>query len=308
MVQQSIEHKLRVAVIVSPDPSDIYFANCLALTLDVVGIVVENQQLPKDTTPIYLKALRSLSQPQEVPTKICSFIAEQYRKQVHSCSSSKYSADFGELGSDLRSDLKCPAIYTEGVSRVSDERYVSWLRSVTPDVLAVCGASILKESILSVPAKASLNLHGGLSQRYRGLFTSDWALYNEEPEYVGATVHYISPGIDDGEIVFQGRPELSIDDHPNSVYEKVVKLGVRMMISAIEQLEVGCLKSSPLPHRGKLYIARDYTPAAKRRVWQSVKNGSIRTYLADQADRDRNVLPYLINRFDADVTLSGTGT
>jgi len=36
----------------------------------------------------------------------------------------------------------------------------------------------------------------------------------------------VAPGIDDGDIVYQGRPQIAAGDTPNMLYVKVVKLGV----------------------------------------------------------------------------------
>ncbi len=76
--------------------------------------------------------------------------------------------------------------------------------------------------MLKVPRLGSLNLHGGLSQRYRGLNTTDWEVDNGEPEYVGATVHFVSPGIDDGDVVStRGGPPSSGPIPANDLYVKV---------------------------------------------------------------------------------------
>ena len=105
-----------------------------------------------------------------------------------------------------------------------------------------------------------------------------WAIYNEEPQYVGATVHYVSKGIDDGDIIYQGRPDISPDDNHESLYVKVVKLGAGLMIKAITDIERGTVESRKLKEKGKLYLSSKVTPEIIREVWRKVDAGVIRKY------------------------------
>ncbi|MCZ6593928.1 MAG: formyl transferase [Bacteroidetes bacterium] len=111
-------------------------------------------------------------------------------------------------------------VYTEGKNAINNIEYVKEIRNLKPDLITVCGCSILRDGILSIPPQGVINLHSGLSQVYRGTWTTLWAIYNKEPEYVGATVHYVSAGIDDGDIFYQGRPEIQEGDNPETLYTK----------------------------------------------------------------------------------------
>jgi len=155
----------------------------------------------------------------------------------------------------------------------------------------------LRDPILGLPRLGVLNLHGGLSQFYRGLFTTDWAVHNREPEYVGATVHFVSKGIDDGGVVFQGRPYLGVEDHPNRCYEKVVRLGVDMMSAAILAIDHGKLHAPQAPSKGRLYRERDFTATVKRRLWRRWHRSMIE-YVRQRESRDLAVNASLIHPFE----------
>jgi len=135
------------------------------------------------------------------------------------------------------------------------------------------------KKILDVAPKGTLNLHGGLTQWYRGVWTTLWAVYNEEPQYVGATVHYVSSGIDDGNIIHQGRPEIKAKDDHEGLYVKVVTLGIGLMVKAINEIEEGTIKSRTLEKKGKLYLKKNLTPEVMREVWSKVDGGLIKRYL-----------------------------
>jgi len=129
-----------------------------------------------------------------------------------------------------------------------------------------------------------------------GTLTTDWAILEGEPEKVGATVHFVSSGIDDGGVVFQGRPRLEAADHPNRAYEKVVRLGVEMMSAAIRVIGQGELHACPEPARGRLYRERDFTYRTQRRLWRQWRR-IMATYEADREQRDAPIDASLINSF-----------
>ena len=61
---------------------------------------------------------------------------------------------------------------------------------------------ILREKILSLPPRGTLNCHAGALPFYRGRNPLTWAIINGEAEF-GVTVHWVDLGIDTGDIVLQ---------------------------------------------------------------------------------------------------------
>jgi len=275
--------KLKVVVLVSPDISDIYFANQLMKKLNVVGVIVENQNEYSNAT-LFTKGLKYLKNPKLISGKIKE---EVYGKRFRELAFRINYKGFGEEGLRLNPSPGVKVIYTEGVRAINNPIYVEKIKSLKPDVIAVCGTSILKKEIIAIPPKGVLNLHGGLAQWYRGVWTTLWAVYNGEPEYVGATVHYVSDGIDDGNIIYQGRPEISEDDNQETLYVKVVKLGIELMVKAISEIGNGTVRSYPLKQKGRLYLSRHVTPEVVRETWKRVEAGAIRDYLRGQTARKK---------------------
>ena len=48
-----------------------------------------------------------------------------------------------------------------------------------------------------------VNMHAGITLRYRGVHGGYWALAEQHPDWVGTTVHLVDPGIDTGGILAQ---------------------------------------------------------------------------------------------------------
>lgn len=290
---------MRTLVIVSRDKSDLFFANQLAATLDVVGIVVENQIPERDRSSLARKALKYASTPGLFFRKVIEVADRKFVEPRQTYNDPRKSLDFGPQGLALDVPEAVPVLQTTGVNDINSAECRDWIAQQEPDVIAVCGASILRKPVLSIARRGVLNLHGGLSQFYRGLFTTDWAIHNREPECVGATVHFVSEGIDDGHVVFQGRPVIEASDHPNSLYEKVVRLGTRMMIDAIRDFETSERQAAPLTSPGRLYLNDMFDLKAKRRTWRQIENGVLEEYLRDRGDRDQRINAAMLNGYAA---------
>jgi methionyl-tRNA formyltransferase len=198
---------------------------------------------------------------------------------------------FFEKGRIVDTYEGCPLYYTD-VRDVSSVENVNRMKELHPDVIAVCACSILKKSLLDVPPLGTLNLHTGLAPYYRGCSCYFWPLYNSELEYLGVTVHYVTPGIDDGAIVHQGRPTLEANDDENTIFVKLMKLGTQLMIKSLEEIQNGTVRSHEQNERGRLYLDSATTTGHFRELHNRLKKGLIKEYLARQA-RNPN-LPEII--------------
>jgi formyltetrahydrofolate hydrolase len=70
------------------------------------------------------------------------------------------------------------------------------------DIHVVFGASYIRGDLCAaLVARRAINLHMGVSPEYRGSGCNFWAEYDRKPEYVGATVHTLTAGLDSGPII-----------------------------------------------------------------------------------------------------------
>ena len=47
----------------------------------------------------------------------------------------------------------------------------------------------------------------GISPYYRGSACNFWAIYDNKPQFMGATIHHLSKGLDNGKILFHALPK-----------------------------------------------------------------------------------------------------
>lgn len=86
------------------------------------------------------------------------------------------------------------------VPRCDGAEAVQVIAEVAPDYLVLGGYGIMREPILSLATP--LNAHPGLLPEYRGLDPVLWSVSRRDP--VGATVHVVTEGIDEGPILLRG--------------------------------------------------------------------------------------------------------
>ena len=79
--------------------------------------------------------------------------------------------------------------------------------AMSSDVVVVFGATFIKPPLIDLlVARRAINIHMGVSPWYRGSSTNFWAMYDRRPEYVGATIHLLSRGLDSGDVFFHAFP------------------------------------------------------------------------------------------------------
>lgn len=85
---------------------------------------------------------------------------------------------------------------------------MQWLgEAMSSDVYVVFGASYIKGPLVEhLVARRAINIHMGVSPYYRGSSTNFWAMYDRRPQYVGATIHLLSSGLDSGPMLYHAFP------------------------------------------------------------------------------------------------------
>ena len=164
---------------------------------------------------------------------------------------------------------------------------IASMAATRPDVVAVFGTGILSADVIRTFPGRILNLHLGLSPYYRGAGTNFWPLVNREPEYVGATIHYLDEGIDTGPIVAHARPDVRADDGPHDLGNRTIVAAAEVMLRAARRLAAGeALPSVPQRGGGRLYQRKDFSAEAVRQLRRNVATGMIPEYLDARAGRD----------------------
>ena len=138
---------------------------------------------------------------------------------------------------------------------VKDESFISELRKLTPDVIAVVSfGRILSRSILAIPSLGCVNLHASLLPEYRGAAPINWAIMNGD-SVTGVTTILMDEGMDTGDILLQWKEKIEDNDTAGSLHNRLAKRGADLLLETLQRLNKEDV--SPFPqNNSKATMAR----------------------------------------------------
>ena len=152
-----------------------------------------------------------------------SMIKEKYAKPVLVLSDQKRAKGL-RLAEDLGINVKHidPSHYNNRDS--FEKKIVNELKDVQTDLICLAGfMRVLSPYFITQFPNNIINIPPSLLPKYKGLNTHSRALESQDKE-AGCTVHRVTKKIDDGLILGQASVPISINENPESLAEKVLRL------------------------------------------------------------------------------------
>jgi len=119
------------------------------------------------------------------------------------------------------------------------------LAALAPDLfVSVWYRGLLAPALLRLPRIAAVNLHGSLLPSYRGRAPVNWVLVNGESR-TGVTLHHMTADADAGDIVAQAPIDIERDDTAATLYDRIVKAGVDLLLDCYEAVVAGTAARVP---------------------------------------------------------------
>lgn len=129
------------------------------------------------------------------------------------------------------------------VESVNSIQCIETLKQINPDIVVVNGTRIISSDVLNCTNARFVNMHAGITPKYRGVHGAYWAFYNRDAENAGITIHLVDEGIDTGNIIYQ--KSIDITEKDNFVTYPIIQtcVGVEYEIKAIEDILSDNLKT-----------------------------------------------------------------
>lgn len=169
---------------------------------------------------------------------------------------------------------------------INDPDEIAVMAAERPDVVLVFGTGLLRQPLIDTFPGVILNIHLGLSPYYRGAGTNFWPLVNGEPEYCGATIHFLDAGVDTGPIIAHVRPDIAPGDGPHDIGNKTIVAAAEMLARAALAHVASPVRGVPQAGEGRVYKRKDFSANAVRRLYDNFATGMVERYLRDKAGRD----------------------
>ena len=198
-----------------------------------------------------------------------------------------------------------PTFYTSKVGRehvevletdnINHDEVVTFIQRLSPDLVCVNGTQLLRASVLKVLEALPLggiNLHTGLSPYARGGNCNLFMMLQGKPEFIGATVHYLDPGIDSGKILCTIRPDIDLKDNFEILDAKTFLAGIDAILEVVIALANKTLTPVEQWTEGQLFLKRtgyEYSPYMRLKANRMSRAGVIDLYVRSKQYRDSKV-------------------
>ncbi len=143
-------------------------------------------------------------------------------------------------GAGIPAEVLPHAQFTERAA--FDAALAQRLRALQPDIVALAGfMRVLGDGLVREFEGRMLNIHPSLLPKYPGLDTHRRALQAGDAEH-GATVHFVTPTLDSGPAVIQGRFSVRPEDDAASLAERTMEqIELKIYPQAVAWMAQGAL-------------------------------------------------------------------
>jgi hypothetical protein len=192
------------------------------------------------------------------------------------------------------------------------------VKEINPDIVLIFGCGMIKDELAAALPELTINLHLGLSPRYRGAATLFWPFYFLEPQWAGCTFHKIVDEPDAGDILHQCVPELKRGDKIHDVACKAVMKATEEMIKLLNRYNAYVAYRNtggfvtmdafrewdeeppkpwycyPQSTTGKNFLSRDFQPSHLRMIYETYNDDIVDQYLDGNLKQHK---PKLVRQF-----------
>ena len=176
------------------------------------------------------------------------------------------------VGSDLISESEKLGIPVYTVEKFNSSVCSELLKKLSPDLLVIVSAPILKPAIFEKAKIGCLNAHPGWLPAYRGIGANAWALHAGDSP--GISVHFIDHEIDKGIILDRKKVPFTRKDTAAKINDRAIEMGAEMICDTIKKIADGqCTPPDINEPHGDHYRAMPYKQVKK--VNRMIRRGKL---------------------------------
>ncbi|MEO1751800.1 phosphoribosylglycinamide formyltransferase [Thiofaba sp. EF100] len=128
-----------------------------------------------------------------------------------------------------------------------DAALMARIDTYRPDLVVLAGfMRILTPAFVQHYAGRLINIHPSLLPKYPGMHTHARAIEAGDAEH-GATVHFVTEGVDEGPVILQGHVPVRPDDTPETLQQRVHAIEHQIYPEAVRRLCTQRLTANTTP-------------------------------------------------------------
>jgi methionyl-tRNA formyltransferase len=135
--------------------------------------------------------------------------------------------------------------------------YLEIVKDINPDLIIISNFhKIIKKELIELSTIGTFNLHSSLLPKLRGGTSVIWALRNGLSQ-TGVTLHYVTEGVDDGDIIAQKIVNIDFWDTQGTLYEKITIAKFELLVSFLLGISQGKeIIGTPQNHEKASYLPK----------------------------------------------------
>ena len=220
----SVTRRRRVVLLAAPGDATNATFRALSARFDVAGVILEQ---PFARRTLLRRRARRIGWPRAMDQVLFVTVASPLLRW-----SARHRV--AALQAILGAHEAIPASVVTPVPSVNDAATIAALGRLAPDCVVVAGTRIIGAPVLDAARTPFINLHAGITPRYRGVHGAYWALAEGRPGSAGVTVHLVDRGIDTGGILAQGRIVTTRSDSFATLPYLQLIAGIPLLVDAVE--------------------------------------------------------------------------
>lgn len=125
-----------------------------------------------------------------------------------------------------------------------EQKTLAAIRHLQPDIaISVYFGYIFKKPFLDIFPRGCINLHPAFLPYNRGAYPNVWSIIDGTP--AGTTLHYVSEGIDNGDIISQKQVEVNITDTGETLYRRLESASIELFKKTWPKILTGDIHPVP---------------------------------------------------------------
>ena len=129
------------------------------------------------------------------------------------------------------SSNEIPLNIIKNIDSINSDSSIDLIRKNNSDIIIVSGTRIISSKLINCCDSKIVNIHAGITPRYRGVHGAYWAIVNNDSKNAGVTLHFVDKGIDTGEIISQSTIEIESKDNFSTYSVIQLSKGIDLLIS-----------------------------------------------------------------------------
>jgi folate-dependent phosphoribosylglycinamide formyltransferase PurN len=169
-------------------------------------------------------------------------------------------------------DTPIPPAKIFAVNSINETTAIEKIQNLNPSLIIVNGTRIIAKKVLDNCHAKFINMHMGITPKYRGVHGAYWALVSNDRNLCGVTVHFIDAGIDTGSVLKQDIIKPKQEDNFTTYPYLQLVAGLPLLLKTIQEVKDNTIKEvSPLTLESKLWYHPTFYEYCKNRIFRKIK-------------------------------------